>query len=305
MTVFTQTFDGGSDGTALTTANSGAAGSSTFTAVQAGGVFSNTHPAHGPLGYKVPAASGSGSYARWAIPSGKNYQASWYMWVGATSASIELITHRVTSNVGQIAAATLDTAGKLRLRQGSSSTLWTSPSAFPLNALIRVELLVEMGNAASDGRARLAFFLPDSATAIADSGWITGLSLGGASDVLGNGTVGLYGANNPSGDIWFDTIRVLTDADYTGAFMGPFTTPLATPSITLGAATNPSTVGGTNGTQVVSWPSVSGAASYDAYVSYAVTPTQDDFTRIATGVTSPATLTGLASGAWVGIKANA
>lgn len=75
------------------------------------------------------------------------------------------------------------------------------------------------------------------------------------------------------------------------------TSQLATPTVTVGTITNPTTIGGTDGSTVVSWTAVSGAVSYDAYIATGSTPAQGDFTLVASGVTSPYTFTGLTAGA--------
>lgn len=84
------------------------------------------------------------------------------------------------------------------------------------------------------------------------------------------------------------------------------TAPLDTPTVTLGAITNPTTIGGSDGTATVSWPAVSNATSYDAYLATGSSPAQGDFALVASGVTSPYTFTGLTAGEWAyGIKAKA
>lgn len=86
--------------------------------------------------------------------------------------------------------------------------------------------------------------------------------------------------------------------------IGPYSTPLSTPSLTLGTTTNPTTVGGSNGSQVVSWSGVANASTYDAYIATNTSPAQSDFTSVATGVTSPYAFTGLTAGSYAfGIKA--
>jgi hypothetical protein len=83
-------------------------------------------------------------------------------------------------------------------------------------------------------------------------------------------------------------------------------TPLATPVVALGTTTNPTTVGGSNGSQVVTWGAVSGATSYVAYRAPGNSPAQGDFVQVATAVTSPYTFTGLSAGTYsFGIRAKA
>lgn len=71
---------------------------------------------------------------------------------------------------------------------------------------------------------------------------------------------------------------------------------LTTPTLTAGTTVEPSTIGGTDGTQDVSWAAVPSAASYNAYHADGLTPAQGDFTLVASGVTSPYTFTGLDAG---------
>ena len=79
---------------------------------------------------------------------------------------------------------------------------------------------------------------------------------------------------------------------------------LDTPAVSLGATTDPSTIGGADGSAVVSWSAVSNATSYDAYIAAGSSPAQGDFTLVASGVTSPYTFTGLSAGtASFGIRA--
>lgn len=71
---------------------------------------------------------------------------------------------------------------------------------------------------------------------------------------------------------------------------------LATPATVDEGGSEPTTIGGTDGTQDVSWAAVPSAASYNAYHADGLTPAQGDFTLVASGVTSPYTFTGLDAG---------
>jgi len=69
---------------------------------------------------------------------------------------------------------------------------------------------------------------------------------------------------------------------------------------------NPTTIGGTNGKQTVTWSAVANAASYEAWIAHSTSPAQGDFTLVATGVTSPYQFTGLPAGTHAyGVKAKA
>lgn len=78
--------------------------------------------------------------------------------------------------------------------------------------------------------------------------------------------------------------------------VGAFAPPLSTPTVTLGATTNPTTIGGTNGSQVVTWAGVSNATAYDAYLATNGSPQQSDFSLVASSVSSPYTFTSLGAG---------
>lgn len=79
--------------------------------------------------------------------------------------------------------------------------------------------------------------------------------------------------------------------------------PLETPNVSVISYVDP--VPGTPGTATVSWPQVSGASSYDAYmVTQEEEPVQTDFVVHQTDVNSPYTFTGLNAGRhWLGIQA--
>ena len=84
----------------------------------------------------------------------------------------------------------------------------------------------------------------------------------------------------------------------------PDPVPLATPVVTLGAKTDATSYGASDGTQTVTWAPIPGAASYDAYTAPGGSPTQEAFALAAAGVTSPHVFTGLSAGTRsYGIKA--
>lgn len=76
----------------------------------------------------------------------------------------------------------------------------------------------------------------------------------------------------------------------------PVSNQLSTPATTLGTTTDPTTIGGTDGSQVVTWTAIPNAVSYNAFHADGLAPAQGDFTLVASGVTSPYTFTGLDAG---------
>ena len=76
--------------------------------------------------------------------------------------------------------------------------------------------------------------------------------------------------------------------------------PLDTPVLTLGAKTNASSYGASDGSQVVTWPPVAGAHHYVAEIN-----SGSGYTIVSSAATSPFMFTGLAAGTYtVGITAH-
>lgn len=79
---------------------------------------------------------------------------------------------------------------------------------------------------------------------------------------------------------------------------------LPTPRVTKVSQIDPSSAGQSDGSMTVSFTPVDGASSYTAHRANKLNPTQSDFTQIASGVTSPYTVTGLPAGpVAIGIRA--
>jgi hypothetical protein len=75
----------------------------------------------------------------------------------------------------------------------------------------------------------------------------------------------------------------------------PADSPLDTPVVTVTNETDPTTPGGTDGSITVTWPAVSGAATYDAGIADGLNRT-DGFSVVSTSATSPYVFTGLNAG---------
>lgn len=304
MAQIRNTFDGGTNGVGMTTGNTGGTSGNAFTAVEAALTFSSDWAVTGTLCAKYP-TSGTG-YGRWNI-AGSN--AALRMMVRQTSAQDAGVTGlanvRATPTT-HIANIILQGTNRLRLRQTTAGTdLWTATGPFPVGQDVRVELLVEQGTTNSDGRIRAAYYLGHSDTPVEDSGWITGLNCLAEDGPLTQIYIGKYASSTVQGALYLDSVAVNTEADYTG-YIGPVTTPLPTPVVTLGTTTQPTTAAATDGAQTVTWPAVPGATGYSAHHANTATPAQEDFTQVSASVTSPYTFTGLGVGTHAfGVKAKA
>lgn len=227
MTKFRNNFDGGTNGVGMTIGNTGGASGDAFAAVEVAAVFSNEKAMSGALSMKVPQDAVSG-LARWTIGA-KNLAFRELVYFNtAHTADFLLFQSRgetSSSTTGQFYALITGT-NHLRLReQVTGNNVWTSATELPLNAFIRVELLVEVGVANNDGRARVAYYDGQNTVPVEDSGWITGLNLRGDTHSIGNAYFGKIGTTAYPGNLYIDDVAIDSGADYTGAFIGPSVEP--------------------------------------------------------------------------------
>ena len=230
MVKLRNSFDGGTHGVVITPGNSGGVSGDAFTAVTPDALFSNARAHSGSLSMQLPVGAVAG-YGRWAFPASKNVAARTWHWISETivGTDFDIMQIRVgATNIATIRVSGYATpAGALRLRVGAT-TAWTAGVVFPANEWVRVEVLIEQGAGANDGRARLACYSGDSLTPIADSGWLTGLALAGDGPGVDSVVLGKTSAGaSPAASM--DDAAANTGADYTGQFIGPATVP-ATPS---------------------------------------------------------------------------
>ena len=222
-------FEGGTNAIDMTPSNSGGVSGDAFTAVTPTTPFTNAQAHSGVLSMGLPATAILG-YGRWAFTATKNVAVRTYHRLsGAISATdFDVMQVRVggATNIATIRISGYSTpTGALRLRVGSSNA-WTATAALPLNTWFRVEVLIEQGTGGADGRMRLAYFLGDDTTAVQDSGWITGLALGGGGTGIDSVVLGkTSGAASPAS--FMDDAAANTGADYTGSFIGSSVVPAA------------------------------------------------------------------------------
>lgn len=202
-----------------------------------------------------------------------------------------------TSSGGTCCSIAWEATGQLRFLDSvnavtniGTTTQFTNGAEYVIAAT-----LAGAGNGAGNGSGTIHIYSVGSTTALATA------TISGA-----NFTTNQFGAFDLGGGTVVGTIAAmdlqLNDGGTTE--IADYVPPLATPVVSLGTTTNPTTVGGSNGSQVVTWGAVSNASSYDAYIAHNTAPAQSDFSLVTTGVTSPYTFTGLAAGAFAfGIEA--
>lgn len=139
--------EGGTNGTTVSTANSGGASGVPFDIVSIGTAstltFDNTHPAHGLLGYKyVTGSPAANCFAGWQSPivTGpllKVWARKYYYMTAYSSSQIRLL--RATSTGTLRAAVAIDSTGHVVLLDASGTGRGTSVGVVPLNAKYRLE----------------------------------------------------------------------------------------------------------------------------------------------------------------------
>ena len=209
----------------------------------------------------------------------------------------------IRNATGRVATLGISTNGRLYFADGASAggtVTYVTPTVGTLTASTkyRVELRLHQDatNPTTASTVNCAVYNPTDT-----SGPVSTMSALTNANLTANGTTGAItmvevGNSTPAAiDFGIDDLQI---DDGRTTEIGPILVALTTPTVTLGTTTNPSTAGGTNGSQVVTWGAVTNATTYDAYLATKASPAQSDFTLTASGVTSPYTFTGLAAGTY-------
>lgn len=222
MTIFTNTFDGGTNNAELTLGNSGGASGNAFTAVDSGITFTNEQAQSGPFGVRLPMI-GEGS-VRWNLGSTANVAERFYMFKGSNEATTISTLRTNPFSTATHAALSITAEGNLRIAFPAMGPgyFWISPASIPSNEWIRIEKLTEQGTGATTGRCRIAAFRDNSTTPYIDSGWLDNIGLRGNEHPIGN-WVGLKISSTTTMSLFMDSLEVRTGDDYTGSFIGPIT----------------------------------------------------------------------------------
>lgn len=171
MAIYTNTFEGGTNGINMTVANSGGVSGEAFDSVTTGVTYTNT-AAHGSLG--VTASGTANQFGRWSFAEGPALLRSYHRFNTVANGATPL---RVNLSTGNAFASVMNggNAGRVQLYMGSGRA--TSPAGQPLAAdtWYRFELYVQPGE--GDGVLRLAVYENNATTPWWDSGNVTGLTI--------------------------------------------------------------------------------------------------------------------------------
>ncbi len=233
MTVLTNSFEGGTNGAALTplvSGNTGGASGNFFdaiTATAASGavdVFDNTHVAHGTMACKIATGINSvQSLNRWSTSIGAVPQVwfrTYLYFTAIPSALFRFIGFANSSGSNTCATVAISPTGKVEFFNATGSAVITTANAIPLNAWFRVEGLL-IGSA-TVGQMQLKTFTT------AMDGQVPDEMLTSTAVQNTFGPPGLYSFGQVSNQanvapFWMDDIGLST----TG-YLGPYGTPTNT-----------------------------------------------------------------------------
>lgn len=230
MTVYSNSFEGGTSGSAITTANSGSGGTA-FDASATGMIYQNTRAHTGTMSAGFSSAAGS-PYVAWYPTSPTNFEARAYYWFDTANNTGEFnLIGCYEANGNSVLIFRIAASNILRGYKNiaPTSNVWAPTTTMPTGKWVRAEMLFEQGTTTSNGRTRLAIFDNNSTTALSDSGWVTGLNFGAGTNNPAHVRFGKGAPNSPVAGVYMDDLVVRSGADYTGNFIGPSVAPVTSP----------------------------------------------------------------------------
>lgn len=209
--------EGGSQGTTVTTSNSGGASFDPFDEAVIGAnmamIFDNAHPAHGGLGYKLSLTSTATAitYLGWTSTSLGAAVATlygrFYLYsnkVPATS-TVRMLGFYNGSTLAGYLGGIQSGLGSMQFRSSANAAIGTASANLSVNTLYRIEFTVT-GGASGSGTAKV--YAGDSLTTIGADASFSAISFGTTFDHV---RLGFCTANfsSTSGDaIWVDDLNV-------------------------------------------------------------------------------------------------
>ena len=292
MTLRAVLFETGPDGAGLTNANSGSSTSS----IGAGGstTFAAATKAQGVFGALFANAAGANAFRRWLFEGGataSTWQFSGVLTVPAVApaANMAIASFVTAAGVARFSVL-LNSSMNLLIAGSGSSSISPIATALTPGSKVRVSLQVQGGSTTASVVTAKVYsgttsWLTQLGSTFNSSAFNTGV------DQLVGVDLGVVTATANSLGVGWDSIQI---NDGTGTEIGDYVPPLAQPVVTIAAVMPPSQVGGSNGSIMVTWPAVPGAAKYEA----AIEPgsVSSGFVADDTNATSPHVFSGLTAG---------
>lgn len=173
MSSLSNSFEGGSDGTTVTTGNSGGSSGDAFgnVTIDSGNAltYSSSSPAHGSLGALVSTGVASGSsYVAWTsgIPgtSATVWARAYHRFPAWPSADVNVLRILSSSNA-IMGSVRIKSTGKVDLLYGTGTLGATSTATIPTGASFRIEVMVAAGTTTGAMSIRLYLTSADGTTA--------------------------------------------------------------------------------------------------------------------------------------------
>lgn len=225
MATITNSYEGGTNGTTISTANSGGGSGTAFNTISgavAGATlaFSSTRSAHGTLSMQIATGATSGSqWVGWT--SGFGSQNTFYVRFNMYTTAYPAVSStiwRILSGGSVCASINLRTTGQIRVLDANGVQIdGLISSAIPLNQWVRIEAHFILDSASGQAELRI-FHAVDSVLADFSAN-------SGADQSLGATTAdtyrfGLQSSQVNFGPMWFDDYGLSTDG-----YLGPAGTP--------------------------------------------------------------------------------
>lgn len=205
MAALANTAEGGSNGTTVTTANSGAGSGDAWSAITGTGgtvIFDTTHPAHGSLGYKIVNAASTAKYVQWTITADTAPHVRFYYYLAAnppSGAATNLF--RFMNSTTNVLIMRVSSTGVIDFTDVSGSSVAASGAgAWPLNENVRVE--IDLVCNATTGSFTARFYHQDGTTPFLT---LTASNLNTSTQVDGL-RFGVINAAGSATTMWFDTV---------------------------------------------------------------------------------------------------
>ena len=172
MTQYTQTAEGGTDGTAISTANSGGASGTAFGLVSKAGVatlnYSTVGKAHGTLGYRAVSTGATTDkfYLRTDFAGSDQFADRTYFTLNALPSQAQDLISYVDTAAAHLFQISLLGGNTIRVANAVGTTLGSYATVLTAGTLYRVETQWRKGTTTTDGQVAAQLFAGDSTTAL-------------------------------------------------------------------------------------------------------------------------------------------
>lgn len=165
MAVITNNFEGGTDGVAITAANSGGASGTPFNAIWGTGFnYSASDATQGVMGAGVAgSAYGAG---QWSLATPTQIAIQMYFKPKAIPTSGDCYLMRLHKSGTRLFDVHVQGTGHLRIFDASGATVWTATNALVANTYYRLEAFVVAGATSSTGTIKVGYYLGNSTTPV-------------------------------------------------------------------------------------------------------------------------------------------